>query len=121
MHFTIERLINGDTTLPLNYTTAVKKWREILANVNATDPSAIAALASQNQMWFEKHCGGSWEGLEVMAWAGICMYYTNTTGFGDNIDAARAMYNGLVSSNCSMEIERHARDVAQLYKQLTEA
>lgn len=120
MQYTIEKILNGETVVDY-YQKALKKWHEILSSINPTDSSAIADKSHSNQLWFEHNCGGRWIGQEVMVWSGICQYYSTSEGFGNNFEKAKAMYNGLINSMCSIEIHGHAREVAKLYPELVES
>jgi hypothetical protein len=119
MHYTIEALLNGQQVTE-RYRAARDHWRSVLRNVDATDPDAIAEAAEAEQMWFEHNCGGRYIGQEIMAVAGIAQYYTTATGFDENLPKAKAMYEGLLQSKCSVEIHGHARDMAKLFEELTE-
>jgi hypothetical protein len=119
MHYTIDALLAGQ---PVGdwYQAAKKHWQQVLSKIDSTDPSAIAAVASDEQAWFERNCGGRWIGQEIMVVTGIGQYYSTATGFDENLDKAKAMYQGLLDSGCSVEIHGHAEDMAKSYEELKE-
>ena len=119
MHYTIEALLT-DPNITDYYRAAKEHWVQILARIDPTDSGAIASAASGEQSWFERNCGGRYIGQEIMVVAGICQYYTTAVGFDEDMDKAKAMYQGLLASGCSVEVHGHARDVAQSYEELTE-
>ncbi len=119
MHYTIEALVTGNDA-SVWYRNAVKHWEEVLADVDPTDAKAIAKLADLEQMWFEQNCGGRFIGQEVMVVSGIGQYYRTSDGFDNRLDQAKAMYNGLRSSMCSVEIHHHADDMAKSFPELLE-
>lgn len=119
MHYTIEALIKGNQVASY-FPIAVNRWKKMFETVDATDFQAIGKAATNMQIWFEQNCGGRWPGQEVMVWAGIGRYYSSDNGFGDNLGKAKAMYQGLLMSGCSIEVHGHAREAAKLYEELEE-
>ena len=114
MQYTVEALLGGSPVSQW-YTAAKGHWTQVLANIDANDPAAVAKVASAEQHWFEHNCGGRWVGQEVMVVAGIGRYYTTANGFDENVEKAKAMYRGLIASTCSVEVHSHAREVSKLY------
>ncbi len=112
MHYTIESLLNGKEVGNW-YQWARAHWGKFLA----TNPTAeeIAEWCDQEQHNFERNCGGRWIGQEVMVISGIAYYYTTRSCFDDNPDKAQAVYKGLVSNWCSVEVKIQARRVAKYY------
>lgn len=119
MHYTIEALVTGEDAGDW-YRVAVQHWQQVLASVDTTNTKAIAALADGEQGWFEQNCGGRYIGQEVMVVSGIGQYYRTSDGFNDRLEKAKAMYNGLRTSMCSVEIHHHADEMAKSYPELLE-
>lgn len=65
MHYTIESLLDGAPVANW-YQTAKQYWQQVLSQIDPTDPDAIARVASDEQSWFERNCGGRWVGQEIM-------------------------------------------------------
>lgn len=113
MHNTIEMLIKGEKPVEEYYRRAMRLWQGLLKD----DPShaELAERIGSAQMAFERECGGRWEGQEVMAVVGIAQFYSTLDGFNDRAMKAKAVYDALLASNCSIEVHGHARRVAESY------
>ena len=81
MHYTIELLLRGDNQVVAYYVAALERWKEILASEDAASVETLATRLTSEQGWFETHCGGRWEGQEIMVFAGIGHLYDNRIGF----------------------------------------
>ena len=115
MHYTIERLLNGDTSLVEHYQSAAKRWKEILATPEAREVASLATLLKSHQMWFERNAGGRWPGQEAMVVSGFGMLYSTESGFQGNYKLAQMLAQAFEASSCSMEVKSIARQVARLY------
>jgi hypothetical protein len=124
MKETLSRVMEGDASVLEWYATARKRWDESMAGVDLKDPEAIAKIARRDQLWFEKNCGpGESErevGQEIMVVSGILRYCDAGSEFHKTIHEARAMYNGLRNSACSIEIHSMANELGGLYPELAE-
>ena len=121
MHYTVEHLVSGDENIVIHYRNAVAHWKEIWNQPEAKDVASLASLLSNEQSWFEHHCGGRWIGQEIMVVSGIGMLYTTKDGFGRDAVKARMLYDAFQQSYCSIEVKATARDVAVSYGLLEEA
>lgn len=119
MRQTIEALLTGQPVAQW-YQAANERWESVLSELDPTNAEAIAKAATSEQMWFEHNCGERWLGQEIMVVAAIGRYFTESTGFDDNVDRAKVMYQGLLDSECSIEIHAYAREMAKIYEELTE-
>lgn len=119
MLYTIELLLSNPEVADW-YLAAKQHWQESLARINAEDAHEIAEVASLQQAWFEQNCGGRFIGQEIMVVAGIGLYYSTRAGFGEDLDKAKSMYNGLRGSTCSTEIHAHANSMVNIFPELEE-
>jgi len=91
MHHTVELLINGDRKVNDYYRAAVEHWKEIWARSESKDVYGLADLLTDEQAWFEQHCGGSRVGQEVMVVSGFAMLYTTQAGFNGKATLAKKL------------------------------
>src|SRR5262249_10899997 len=103
MHYTIERLLNGDSSLVAHYQNAAKRWKEIFAMPESREIASLAALLPRQQMWFERNAGGRWAGQEVMAVSGFGILYTTENGFQEDYNLAQMLAQAFEASSCSIE------------------
>lgn len=122
MHYTIQKLIEGDERIISYYQKAKELWDEILSEINIKDNSNISILAktlSDKQILdFEIDCGGRYLGQEIMAWYGIAQFYRVEDGFGGDLErlqSAKNVYEAFKKSYCSLEVKSAARDAAENY------
>jgi len=122
MHYTIQKLIEGDDKIINYYQEAKKIWEEISAKIKIQDKFNIKILAqeltSRQISDFEHLCGGRSIGQEIMAWYGIAQYYSVEDGFGsepDRLQNAKNVYEAFQRSGCSLEVKSAANDVAKFY------
>ena len=86
-----------------------------MKEIPATSVEALAKRLTTEQFWFENHCGGRWEGQEIMAWSAFGSLYTTDNGFDDNDVAAQNLAKAFKSSMCSIEVKGYARRAAESY------
>jgi hypothetical protein len=117
MHYTIERLLTGDTTVPTHFELARDKWNELFeGKFDATVSDWARWLTDQQIMFFEHRCGGRWEGQEVMAWSGFGSLYSIKLGFTeDTRKLAIKLAKAFAQSSCSIEVKGAARRAALSY------
>ena len=115
MHYTIELLIEGDKKVLSYYEKAKGRWRKILSENPDTTSDELSKILTNEQMWFEHHCGSRWVGQEIMVVTGISQFYTTTGGFDGNHDKALLVYEAFMKSYCSIEVKGAAEDVAKSY------
>jgi len=126
MHFTIEKILEGDREILVWYKNALKLWDEILDKYKIQEDNLISELAKElwnYQLQFEHECGGRTIGQEVMVVSGIAQFYSTDVGFdirwGERDDyrfeKARNLYTAIQQSMCSVEVKGYARDVARSY------
>jgi hypothetical protein len=121
MNYTIELLISGDEQVVSYYQVAKAKWKEIFEDNPNWDVEALAKELSTQQFWFESHCGGRFEGQEIMVVVGIGQFYSTLSGFkGDDLKKARLVYEAFRKSFCSLEVKGCAEEVATNYFLLEE-
>ncbi len=116
MHYTIQLLLDGEAAVISYYQAAKIKWNELFVDYRDGSVSDWASwLTSQQVSYFEQHCGGRWEGQEVMAWSGFALLYTTTGGFGDNLPYAKKLAEAFEKSMCSIELKGGAKRAAKSY------
>ncbi len=91
MHHTVELLVHGDRKVNDYYRAAVEHWKEIWARAESKDVYELAELLTDEQSWFEQHCGSSQVGQEVMVVSGFAMLYTTQAGFNGNATLAKKL------------------------------
>lgn len=114
MHYTIEKLLIGDSKIVGYFEAAAKKWVEIIESSKG-DQEKLAKILTHEQYWFEENCGGLTLGQEIMVIVGIAQYFSTAVGFGDNSKKAILVYNAFQRSYCSMEVKFHAERVFESY------
>jgi hypothetical protein len=122
MHYTIQKLIEGNTEVVNYYKRAKEIWDEINQKIDIKNESNIKTLAQdlthRQIVDFEHDCGGRNIGQEIMAWYGIAQYYTVEDGFGsepDRLQSAKNVYEAFQRSSCSLEVKSAANDAAKFY------
>ena len=115
MHATIEKLMQGDDRIVGYFVAAKARWAKILKDVHDTSVQTLAERLTDEQMWFEHHCGGRWDGQEVMAWTAFASLYTTAAGFDGNADSARKLAKAFLASMCSIEVKGLAGRAAKSY------
>lgn len=116
MHYTIERLMNGDDDVTGQFVAAKDRWENILSNLETDSVDALAKRISVEQSWFEANCGGRWEGQEVMAWSAFGSLYKTALGFDENATVVSKLAEAFEKSMCSIEVKGHARNAAKSYR-----
>ncbi len=117
MRDTIERLLNGDTSVVADFQRAKEKWSELFdAKPDAPVAEWAAWLSAKQIPFFEHRCGGRWPGQEIMTWSGFATLYDKGTGFTDeNRARARKLAKAFAGSSCSVEVKGGAINAAQFY------
>ena len=116
MEQTIEELIKGNGEIANFYRLARERGDGILGNAGRPiDVTKLADRLRDEQLWFEKNCGGRHIGQEVMAVVGIAHLTSEPDGFGENAPTALAVANAFEASMCSVEVKSMAMRVAALY------
>jgi hypothetical protein len=115
MHYSLEMLVRGQAEVVGYYQAAANRWREIWSRPESRDLDSLAKMLLSEQMWFERNCGGRWVGQEIMVVSGLAGLYTTATGFEDNLQRARLLYDAFQSSYCSAEVKSIAEEVARSY------
>jgi hypothetical protein len=122
MQCTIERLLGGDTGVPVYFQKARQKWTELFeAKADASQIAWARWLTDQQIPFFEKQCGGREEGQEIMAWSGFGTLYGGG-GFTDqNRKLAIKLVKAFAASTCSAEVKSCAKSAARSYSLEEEA
>lgn len=118
MHRTIEKLMANEEPVGEYFVAAKQKWADMLADITEVSVAELADRLTSEQSWFERHCGGRWDGYEVMVWSGFGSIYDVTLGYErDGLGRAEAvkLAEAFASCMCSVEIKGIARDVAASY------
>lgn len=98
----LEQLIGGNAEVVRWFQNARQLWEEIDQDVGQGDPAALQQ-AMHDRLWrFEHECGGRDLGQEVMAYVGVGRFHSTAGGFEDNIDAAKAVYQGLLGISATL-------------------
>lgn len=117
MHYTIEKLVAGDETIPNHYRLATEVWEEFYRKHSADSVDQWAQWITEAQMLlFEDRFGGRLLGQEVMAWSAIACLYTTQAGFTDE-NRARAIkvVKAFAKSMVSLEVKFAMRAAAKSY------
>lgn len=115
---TLEKLIKGDIEILDAYKRVKEKWDEILKDFDWDAENAvekIAELVSFYQIPMEHIAGERWLGQEIMVIVGIGQFYSSEVGFEANLKEAKTIYNGFLTSMCSLEVKYHAENVGIMY------
>jgi hypothetical protein len=115
MHYTIERLLQGDEDLAEQFVKAKVRWTGVLGDLDSVPVDALAKRISAEQTWFEINCGGRYEGQEVMAWSAFAILYSTDAGFDGREKEAKKLLAAFLASPCSLEVHGHARSAAASY------
>ncbi len=116
MHYTLEKLLNGNSELISCYQAAKQKWDELFVERRNGSVSEWAEWLEGNQIsFFEHQCGGRCFGQEVMAWSGFGALYSTQNGFGNNQPLAEKLAEAFKESGCSVEVISMARNAAASY------
>ncbi len=118
MHYTIEKIIDGDSRIISYYAEANQKWEKILSTYDPSDPKNIDEIAREvfvHQGQFERDCGGRTLGQEIMVVSGLGRFYSSQTGFEGNEEAVKNVYTAILGSQCSIEVHGYAENFARAY------
>jgi hypothetical protein len=115
MRYTIDLLLRGDPRVVHYYAAARARWLEILATDDARSVEALAARLTGEPFWFEHHCGGRWQGQEIMAFSGIGHLYDPNIGFEASRDVVLRIFDAFMASFCSLEVKWHAERASEAY------
>lgn len=122
MHYTLQKLIEGDEEIVNHYKQAKVIWDEITeiidCNNNENIPKLANELSNRQIADFEHKCGGRDIGQEIMAWSGIAQFYKVEDGFGNDyerLQSAKNVYKAFQKSYCSLEVKGYATDVVNSY------
>lgn len=107
--------MHGDDSVVGYFVAAKERWAKILKDVNDVSVQTLSKRLTDEQMWFEHHCGGRWDGQEVMAWTAFASLYTTEAGFEDNAGAASKLARAFDASMCSIEVKGLAERAAKSY------
>jgi len=114
MNLTIEKLLKGDKKVQDYYKKAMENWENILLKSVEEEDRELQDLISDEQETFEKECGGRELGQEIMAIVGIYQFYSNSTGFSENVGQAMKVYKAIQNSDCSEEVKIMSEEAAKL-------
>jgi hypothetical protein len=115
---TLEKLINGDREIVEAYHRVGEKWKEILKDFDWDAEDAVKKMAELVSLWqipMEHVAGERWLGQEIMVIVGIGQFYSTQIGFDAQIKEAKIVYNGFLTSMCSIEVKFHAETIGKLY------
>lgn len=116
---TLEKLIKGHQEILSAYQHVKEKWDEILTDFDFKDENAVekmAELVATHQLGFEHVAGERWLGQEIMVIVGIGQFYSSEIGFDASLKEAKTIYNGFLTSMCSLEVKSHAETIGSLYR-----
>lgn len=115
---TLEKLIAGDSEIIEAYQKVKAKWSEILQDFDFESKDAVEKMAELVSFWqipMEHIAGERWLGQEIMVIVGIGQFYSTKIGFDANIKEVLTVYNGFLTSMCSLEVKYHAETIGRLY------
>ncbi|MCD9473769.1 hypothetical protein [Photobacterium phosphoreum] len=115
MYFTNEMLISGDANVLRHYQSARQRWNVILQETDYSNPSQLSQRLTNEQLWFERYCGGRGVGQEVMVITGLTIFYNTQSGYGEHYQHAFFIYQSFMQSYCSIEVKNMAQKLAQDY------
>lgn len=103
MHYTIERLVQGDRAISDYWARAVDLWRVLREENKDSSLEDFGRKIHAAQSSFEQNCGGRWIGQEIMGWAAVAQFYQSADTFGDREDEAVRVVRAFRASWCSSE------------------
>lgn len=115
---TLEKLITGDREILEAYQRVKAKWDEILQHFDWGAEDAVERMADLVTKWqlpMEGIAGERWLGQEIMVIVGIGQFYNSYIGFDASIKQVKTVYNGFLTSMCSIEVKFHAETIGKLY------
>lgn len=115
MHYAIEKLMRGDAGVATAFSSAHKKWAELLKDVDSVSEADLAERLSNEQTWFEETAGGRGEGKELMGWTGFAFLCPNSSGWDGNESRGVKLLKAFGGSSCSLEVKTYAKRAAQSY------
>lgn len=115
MHYTIERLMNGDEAVAGYYVAAKAHWQGIFQNLEEISAADLANVITNEQHWFEHHCGGRRLGQEIMAYTAFATFYTVQSGWSESEHLGKKIAQAFADSYCSLEVKAAAREAAKSY------
>lgn len=115
MYFTNEMLISGEPKVLHYYQVARERWNQILQETDLSQPLLLSQKLTNEQFWFEHHCGGKAVGQEIMVVTGLTMLYSTQAGYGEYYNHAYFIYQSFMQSYCSIEVKNMAQKLAQDY------
>ncbi len=116
MHYTMEWLKDGNTEVMEYYRLAFGKWRKVFEDIQTVSVDELARRIHLEQIGhFETHCGGRFEGQEVMAWSAIAYFYTIESGFDGNEANVKKLIEAWKESGVSIEVHHHFREAIRAY------
>lgn len=117
---TLEKLINGDSSIVGSYTRIKRKWDEILRDFDWNDRDAASKLSSKvtyHQIPMENLAGERWLGQEIMVIVGIGQFYNTNSGFNfETVKRAKIVRDAFLMSYCSLEVKSIAEEIGDLYE-----
>ncbi|NRR29040.1 hypothetical protein HSX11_02475 [Oxalobacteraceae bacterium] len=116
MHYTIQRLMQGDESILEGFQRAKSRWEELFSDIDTVSIEDLGQRIATEQYWFEINCGaGRYEGQEVMALSAFALLYTTSAGWDGNEQRAIKLAKAFIASPCSGEVTAHATLTAKSY------
>jgi hypothetical protein len=117
MRHSLDMLVHGRAEVVDYYRAAAARWQEIWGSKQAEKMETLARVLARDQAWFEEHCGGERIGQEVMVVSGFAGLANAETysGFDDNRERARLLFNAFRISACSINVKAIAEEVVRFY------
>ncbi|GAA0795178.1 hypothetical protein [Cupriavidus gilardii] len=115
MHYLLEQLKRGDSTVIQQFARAHDEWNEILRDVDAISVEELASRLTSAQYTFEEIFGDRAPGKDNMPWSGFSHLYSTAHGFDANLEAAKKLAAAFNASMCSGEVKAAALRAAAAY------
>lgn len=99
------------------YDKAMEEWSRIWNDPNSKTVDRLAELLTSKQSDFEKSCGGSRLGREIMGWSGLLWFYDAQYGLkGEDGFKAGKLMEAFQQSKCSHEVVETAEKAWKLLR-----
>jgi hypothetical protein len=116
MHYTVEKLVEGDAEIVDCYKKAGDAWTHFFSENHDAGVEEWAKWIGAKQIpFFEHQCGGRSVGQEVMAWSAFGSLYSTMIGFEGKEEMAVKLVKAAAKTSCSLEVKSHFRDAALSY------
>jgi hypothetical protein len=115
MRYSVEKLLHGQAEIVDYYRKAADRWQWIWSQPEVENLETFARFLREQEPWFENNCGGRWLAQEIMVVSGFAGLYHVPTGFEDNLERAKLLFDAFRISRCSIDARCITEEVAKSY------